>query len=233
MKLLRSTIEQSNRALARLKAGRRLPVPKGLADIKLNLGCGLAVAPGWINIDGSINALIANFPMFLHPVFYRLTGARAYYTKEEYCRLLGGNYFVHHELSSGIPFPDECADAIFTSHFLEHLYRDQALNLIAECFRCLKPSGILRISIPDFEYAVSLYDKGEKDAMLRNYFFVEEDDNHFSRHKYMYDFEMLEKILVAAGFSEIARCRYRQGSLPDADKLDNRPDESLFVEAVR
>lgn len=233
MKLLRSSIEAANTLLARIKAGRRLQPPLDLAHVRLNLGCGLAVAPGWINIDGSINALIANFPAFTHSLFYRLTGARAYYSKEEYCRLLGGNIFVHHDLSANIPYPDQSADVIFSSHFLEHLYHDQALSLIRECYRCLKPSGLLRLSIPDLEYAVGLYHQGRKEAMLKNYFFVEDDDNHFSRHKYMYDFPMLANILKKTGFSDITRCEYRQGKMPDIDILDNRPDESLFVEAKK
>lgn len=231
--MLRPAIEFSNRLLARLKANRRLPVPAGLEPVMLNLGCGLAIAPGWINIDGSINALVASLPRFLHPMFYRLTGARAFYSKEEYCRLLGENLFVHHELASGIPYPDDSVDFIFTSHFVEHLFHDQAVHLLSECYRTLKSGGIIRISIPDLAYAVALYQQGRKEEMLKQYFFVEDDDNVFSRHKYMYDYEMLGAMLADAGFRDITRREYRQGSVPDIGLLDNRPDESLFVEAVK
>ena len=233
MKILRSTIEASNNLLARLKSRQKLPVPAGFPKISLNLGCGLAIAPGWINIDGSINSLIASLPRFLHPVFYRLTGARAYYSRETYCHLLGENYFVHHELSAGIPFPDDTADYIFSSHFFEHLFHEQAIHLVYDSYRVLKEGGIIRISIPDLEYAVGLYQAGRKEEMLKQYFFVDDDENYFSRHKYMYDFEMLSKILSDAGFREIARCNYRQGRVPDIQILDNRPDESLFVEAIK
>ena len=233
MKILRSTIEVSNHLLARLRAKRKVPVPAILQRVSLNLGCGLAIAPGWINIDGSLNALISTLPKFLHPLFYHLTGARAYYSKEEYCRLLGENIFVHHELSAGIPFHDGTADYIFSSHFFEHLFHEQAIHLVNDSYRVLKDGGIMRISIPDLEYAVGLYQAGRKEEMLKQYFFVDDDENYFSRHKYMYDFEMLSKILSDAGFREIARCNYRQGRVPDIQILDNRPDESLFVEAIK
>ena len=69
--------------------------------------------------------------------------------------------------------------------------------------------------------------------MLGNYFFVEDDDSHYARHKYMYDFALLSEALSSAGFHDIRRCGYRQGATPDLEALDNRPDESLFVEATR
>jgi hypothetical protein len=49
----------------------------------------------------------------------------------------------------------------------------------------------------------------------------------------MYDFAMLEDVLKNVGFHDIRRCEFRQGHTPDLDKLDNRPDESLFAEATR
>jgi hypothetical protein len=40
-------------------------------------------------------------------------------------------------------------------------------------------------------------------------------------------------LLREAGFSEVQRCRYREGRCPDLDRLDNRPEETLFMEAVK
>jgi hypothetical protein len=37
--------------------------------------------------------------------------------------------------------------------------------------------------------------------------------------------------LESVGFREVARCDYRQGRTPDLESLDNRPEETLFVEA--
>lgn len=230
---LRSTIELTNRLLARLKSGRRSNVPAGLSSVKLNLGCGLAVAPDWLNIDGSLNALVAGMPSPMHRLVYHLTGARQYYSEQEYCRLLKGHKFMHHDLSTGIPLKNEVADYIFSSHFLEHLFRKDADHLLRECYRVLKPGGVLRISVPDLEYALSLYSSGQTEKMIQSYFFVEDGDNYYSRHKYMYDYAMLSEQLGDIGFSDVKRCQYRQGCVPDIELLDNRPEESLFVEAVK
>jgi SAM-dependent methyltransferase len=231
LKLLRSTIELTNHVMARFKAKRIIPVPAGFNSVCLNLGCGLAVTKGWINIDGSLNALVASMPAAVHRLMYRLTGAKAYYSEAEYCRLLDEHVFIHHNLAAGIPLGDGVADYIFSSHFFEHLYQKEAAHLLQDCHRVLKEGALLRISIPDLEYAISLYTKGNKEQMLKNYFFVEDGDSTYSRHKYMYDFEMLSELLSEIGFREITRRKFQEGDLPDVNLLDNRPEDSLFVEA--
>src|SRR5271169_1825776 len=62
-----------------------------------------------------------------------------------------------HNLLSGIPFQDNSFDAVYHSHVLEHFSREQARDFIAHCHRVLKPSGILRIAVPDLEGIVKCY----------------------------------------------------------------------------
>ena len=69
--------------------------------------------------------------------------------------------------------------------------------------------------------------------MLSDYFFVEDKESYYARHKYMYDFDLLSEMLQNAGFSNIVRRDYRQGATPDLAVLDNRPDETLYVEASK
>jgi predicted SAM-dependent methyltransferase len=234
MSLMRSFSDGVTLLIGRLRQGRVVGIPHALKkQVKVNLGCGLAIAPDWINIDGSLNALIAPLPNIFHAFAYRLTGANRYYTKKVYCDLLQNNYFLHHNLSHSIPLPNNSVDFIFTSHFLEHLYLSEAKNLLNECFRVLKIGGVIRISVPDLEYAVSLYGSGKKKEMLEQYFFVEDDDSYYARHKYMYDFEILKNKLASAKFQNILRQTFQNGLTPDINILDNRPEDSLFVEAMK
>jgi hypothetical protein len=62
---------------------------------------------------------------------------------------------------------------------------------------------------------------------------VNHRNSYFARHKYMYDFDLLKKLLERSGFENIVRCSYQQGETPDLEVLDNRPEETLFVEAVK
>lgn len=219
--------------LAFVKRKRRLPASAFPSPLRLNLGCGLAVAPGWVNVDGSLNAVISDLPTPIHRLFYRLSGSSRYYSVQEYCDLLGKHRFVHHDLASGIPFQDNCADVVYSSHFLEHLPRESAKKLVREAQRVLRPGGRIRLCVPDLEHAVRLYADGEKEKMLQNYFFVEDHGSKYASHKYMYDFQLLSALLTSEGFTRIRRYGCGEGEVPDLQQLDNRPDETLYVEAEK
>ena len=50
-----------------------------------------------------------------------------------------------------LPFLDNSVDAIYCSHFLEHIPIEKVPNFLYECFRILKKGGVLRLVLPDFE----------------------------------------------------------------------------------
>ncbi|WP_041470490.1 class I SAM-dependent methyltransferase [Chloroflexus aggregans] len=56
-----------------------------------------------------------------------------------------------HNLAKGIPFPDNSIDIVYHSHVLEHLDREIAEKFMHEVRRVLRPHGIQRIVVPDFE----------------------------------------------------------------------------------
>jgi len=64
---------------------------------------------------------------------------------------------VAHDLSTGIPLPDASCEVVYHSHVLEHLRRPDAQFFMRECFRVLKPGGILRVSVPDLEQICRQY----------------------------------------------------------------------------
>ena len=232
---VRWLIETLTASLCYAKRGIQVTPIAGGPDgrVKVNLGCGLAVAKGWINVDASLNALIASWPAVFHRVLYRLSGANRYYSLSDYCALLQHHTYVHRDLSYGLPFPDHSADFLYCSHFLEHLSRPDARRLLRESYRVLKSGGTLRICVPDLAYALSLYEKGDAKTMLANYFFVEDLDSSMARHRYMYDYALLEEALRDSGFSSVTRRKYREGTTPDLETLDNRPEETLFAEATK
>ena len=52
-------------------------------------------------------------------------------------------------------------------------------------------------------------------------------------HLWMYDAPSLTAMLTEAGFVSVTICEFGSGQVPDCDLLDNRPEESLYVEAVK
>ena len=233
--MLRAFIDLGIGLLGKLKRNRRVVATADIRDgkVKINLGCGLRVAKGWLNIDGSLNALIASWPNWMHKFIYRLTGSNKYYSVEQYCEILEEHDFLYHDLSLSLPLQKNSVDFIYSSHFFEHLFKDDAEDLLKSCANALKPGGTIRISIPDLAYAVSLYSLGKKAEMLEDYFFVEGKGSYLARHKYMYDFELIKAALERTGFSKVTRCEYQQGITPDIKMLDVYPDVSLCVEATR
>jgi predicted SAM-dependent methyltransferase len=129
-----------------------------------------------------------------------------------------------------VPFSDGTVDFIYSSHALEHLFREDAERLLRDAYRALKPGGRLRVAVPDLEYAASLYQHGEKERALA-FFFTPHRAGYLNHHHFMYDYELLGGHLAAVGFVEIERGGFQEGSFPDVKTLDNRPEETLFVEA--
>jgi predicted SAM-dependent methyltransferase len=56
-----------------------------------------------------------------------------------------------HNILEGLPFDDNEIDVIYSSHFLEHLFPEDAERFLVECFRVLRKKGVLRVVVPDLE----------------------------------------------------------------------------------
>ena len=51
--------------------------------------------------------------------------------------------------------------------------------------------------------------------------------------RFFYDYETLELLFKKAGFNVIERKRYQESKLPDVTKIDNRPEQMFFLEAIK
>lgn len=229
--MLKTIHDRLIRLITWLKRNRQIQPDQGV--VKVNLGAGLMVAPGWYNIDGHLRAFFSTWPGFVIDMLYRvLQTSNRQFSREEYKRILRNNRFIHHDLNYGIPFRDGTVDFLYASHLLEHLHLDEAERLVRDGFRALKPGGVFRICVPDLAHAVSLYQKGEKRKSLL-YFFNERKQDGYTYHRYLYDAELLSALLGECGFSRVRKCAYREGDTPDIGILDNRPEETLYMEAVK
>lgn len=209
----------------------RIITPKDQA-VKVNIGSGLSVTPGWLNVDASLNAFFSKWPRFLLNILYRISGSKEFCPPEKYRDILRNHPFLHHNVEYGIPLPLESCDYLYFSHFLEKLFREDAEKFFKEAYRVLKKNGIIRICILDLERIIMLYQKGNKEYLLK-LLFATSKSGYFSRCKHIYDFDLLRQFLEKAGFVNIERCSYREGKTPDIDLLDNRPQETLYVEACK
>jgi predicted SAM-dependent methyltransferase len=61
------------------------------------------------------------------------------------------------DFRTGIPLPDKSCDVVYHSHVLEHFQREEGEKFIRECYRVLRPGGLMRVVLPDLEQICRLY----------------------------------------------------------------------------
>src|ERR1022692_225755 len=113
-----------------------------MEEIRINLGCGPHAPRGWVNIDRSPSMVLDAIPgakWTLHRVIGLQPGHLVKWPKG----------ISHHDITKGLPFADRTVSAIYSSHTLEHLYLDDAQQLLRECHRVLIPGCTLRLALPD------------------------------------------------------------------------------------
>ena len=74
-------------------------------------------------------------------------------------------FVMSHNLLNGIPFSDNSFEFVYHSHVLEHMPKKYAPEFIGECYRILKPGGIIRVAIPDLEQIAKNYIRYLNDSL--------------------------------------------------------------------
>ena len=120
----------------------------------LHLGCGLVAPPEWLNIDGSVSAWLAK-----RPRLKKLASVLRILPRKHADVVWPTNIMIA-DLRKPLPFPDESFDAVYSSHLIEHLFRDRALALLGEARRVLRPGGRCRTLVPDLRKMVDDYVAG-------------------------------------------------------------------------
>lgn len=125
----------------------------------LNLGCGTRTSESCVNLDWTLWARLASRPAaakLVYPFLGSLRGNRL--------RSMTGTVIAH-DLRKGIPFPDRSVDAVYLSHVVEHIDRDQAAGLLSECRRVLVQGGTIRIVVPDLARLIEDYQESYRLAV--------------------------------------------------------------------
>jgi SAM-dependent methyltransferase len=179
-----------------------------MSVVRLNLGCGPNPAAGWINLD---------------------------LRREQGVQLCC-------DLRRGLALATECADYAVGMHVLQDLPWPEIPPAVSEMYRVLKPRGVLRLGLPDLDRAIDAYRR--KDA---GYFYV--SDAHmlslggklvtqivwYGSVRTPFTFDFARELLIKAGLASVVSCAFQrtESAHPQIVELDNRPRETLFVEATK
>lgn len=180
--------------------------------IKLNVGCGTDYKEGWINIDNNSDNNIERLDL-------------------------------NWDLRNPLPFRDSSVDFIFNEHFIEHLTVEEGQAAIKDLMRVLKPGGVLRVAMPDLEIAVDQYLNLplSKDPTIKrfNLDFIKTRAERINLsfrgwdHKWLYDWEELERRLREAGCGNIKRCKLGKSQYSELQNLETRDESTLIAEVIR
>lgn len=124
------------------------------------------------------------------------------------------------DIRKGLPFQPEVVEIIEAYEVLEHLSKHEAFNVLEDWKKVLIPEGKVKISVPDMDGLIAMYEKDKAKAIEMIYGF--EDHPH---HKQGYTQESLKVLFEQHGFKNVV---VTKGSMPE------RPNEpQLFLEAIK
>lgn len=225
---MRGLVDFVTRVLLWSRRGRQ--VDPTVHPVKVNLGSGLVVADGWINLEGSAHAWVGKLPTWMMRPAYFASGSSHELSFEEYQATLRKNRFVPHDLRSGIPFPADTVDYVYAARVLETLFLDETSYLLRDAARVLRPNGRIRLLVNDFDARLRRFQEGDRAGVIYS-LFGGSDSTMLNSHRSTYNFDLISDLLSEAGFVHIQRRGFRDGRVPDLDALEHRPWEALFVEA--
>lgn len=211
---------------------------------RVNIGCGMTPTVGWINFDNSFSVRLAKYRL-LALILYKWGLISP--TQMDYITFCQNNNVRWADATRKIPLPNNSTDAVYSSHMLEHMDREEAVQFLREVYRILTSGGVIRIAVPDLERLVKSYtDNGDADPFIESTHMCVPRPRSLAQrlrflvvgprqHQWMYDARSLSGLLVRTGFSGVKVMPAGQTIIINSTPLDlyERADESVYVEGTK
>jgi predicted SAM-dependent methyltransferase len=154
--------------------------------------------------------------------------------------LTGDGPVIGWDLRRPLPVESGTVEFIFNEHFLEHLELAQGRTLLLDCWRVLRPGGVLRISTPELRKLVDEYLAGrltewtDVDWVPETPCRMMNEGMRMWDHQFLYDAPELQRLLRECRFLEVRREEWHQSRHPELRGLECRPYHGeIIFEAVK
>jgi SAM-dependent methyltransferase len=220
------------------------PVRQDRTGIRVNVGCGSSPTRGWQNFDNSLTVRVARWPL-AGTVLAALCKRGS--PSMRLAALARGRSIRFANAAARIPCADGSVAAVYSSHMIEHLDRNEARAFLSEVRRVLQPGGVVRLAAPDLSRLIQDYvATGDADGFVAGTHMGLDRPGGLRgwlrwalagprHHLWMYDGNSLSRLLREAGFEEVAIMPPGSTKIAEPSELDlhERASESVYVEAVR
>ncbi len=210
--------------------------------VMLNVASGIFVMEDYINIDNSAFLMLTPYYFFLKFFLKKSYRVRI----EEFIEAKKKTRLIRSDCRKPLPFASNSVDHIFCSHFLEHLYRDDAKEVLKGFHKILKSGGTVRIVVPDIKVYVDHYSKTQdadefiegttlswpkRPSFLFRLFSVV--GGFGLTHLWMYDRISLIKLVEEAGFTIIPLEQTPSPSVESYTMLPQKMDVNLHLAVIK
>ena len=101
-------------------------------------------------------------------------------------------------------FPSNYADLIYACHIIEHVSHLKLAETLKKLFNCLKKDSILRLSVPNFDVIVKMYqERNSIDDILAPLMGGQGYPGNF--HYSVFNEDYLKNLLLKSGFKEVRK----------------------------
>lgn len=122
-----------------------------------------------------------------------------------------------------VPLPDGCAEAIVSTHALEHVRKAQVIPTLKEWHRLLQPGGTLTLRVPDLLWCVKNWiATGQGNGWeLDTIFGSQEHEGNV--HRTGFTVPMLKFYVETAGFTDVRMQPIESHGQPTIELIAKRP----------
>jgi predicted SAM-dependent methyltransferase len=107
------------------------------------------------------------------------------------------------DITSLSDFETGTVDMVYMCHILEHIKRNDLKRVLSEMKRVLKIGGVLRLSVPDFDRLVEVYNASGKDINAISKQLMGGQDHEYNIHYSVFNRRRLSDLLKEVGFREV------------------------------